>query len=351
MCLKRYSVLPNGKAIRLSTYVDIPTEIGLPHFIQDDQMNDDGPLYGNFKLSLQAVVCHRGDSVDSGHYISLVRGTAPNAYTTQSSSSETTEETVVDGSNHWMRFDDLATERITLIDIEEALKEESPYLLFYQILPIEDEDNNTAPSSAHSEHVKGAESGVMSRGRVLSPVDFNGETTKDADQNVKLSKPSLGISVPDTSRAVDPAARLSVSYSDSTANEDDIHLLRAGTSSKATTPKDEDNRSSFSFSRRMSKASKGSSQIRTENQTNNSRKSSLNISRATSRMGREKLANPEANTEGNNDDGNGSRRQSQKGEKNKQLKKRDKSKGKEKQKQKNNTLKRSDKPDRECAVM
>lgn len=351
MCLKRYSVLPNGKAIRLSTYVDIPTEIGLPHFIQDDQMNDEGPLYGNFKLSLQAVVCHRGDSVDSGHYISLVRGTSPSAYTSQSSSSQSTEETFVESSNHWMRFDDLATERITLVDIEQALKEESPYLLFYQILPIGDADDNTAPSSAHSEHTKVAEFDVVSRGRVLSPLEINGGTTKDGDEKIKSSTPRLGISVPGTSQAIDLAATQSLAYSDTTVNED-IHPIRTGAFSKPTTPKDEDGRSSFSFSRRMAKVSKGSSQIRTDNQTNNnSRKSSLNISRATSRMGREKPANTEANTEGDNEDGNGNNRQFEKGEKTKSLRRRDKSKGKEKQRQKNSTLKRSDKPDRECAVM
>ena len=120
---------PNGKAIRLNTHVDIPVEIGLPHFIQDDNMADDGPLYGNFKLSLQSVVCHRGTSVSSGHYIALARGTNLAA---EPGSRMATEDT-----KHWMRFDDLALKRITLVDIEETLKEETPYLLFYQIVPIE----------------------------------------------------------------------------------------------------------------------------------------------------------------------------------------------------------------------
>ncbi|PGH08616.1 hypothetical protein GX51_01136 [Blastomyces parvus] len=126
ICLKRYSFLPNGNAVRLNTFVDIPIEIGLPHFIQDDEMGNEGPLYGNFKLSLQAVICHRGNSVESGHYIALVRGTAANDPDKSSQY-----------CRHWMRFDDLAQERITLVDIEKALVEESPYLLFYQILPID----------------------------------------------------------------------------------------------------------------------------------------------------------------------------------------------------------------------
>ena len=120
LCLKRYA-FHNGRPVRLNTYVDIPVEIGLPHFIQDDHMSDDAAPFGNFKLSLQSVVCHRGNSIHSGHYVALVRGT-------DSSDSAAT---------YWLRFDDLAPERITLIDIQKALKEETPYLLFYQITPVE----------------------------------------------------------------------------------------------------------------------------------------------------------------------------------------------------------------------
>jgi len=123
MCLKRYSFTPNGTATRLNTYIDIPTEIGLPQFIQDDSQDAEAPMHVNFKLSLQAIVCHRGNSVSSGHYISIVRGTSPSV-----------------APKHWLRFDDLASERVTLTDIDTALKTESPYLLFYQILSIEEDD-------------------------------------------------------------------------------------------------------------------------------------------------------------------------------------------------------------------
>lgn len=120
-------MLPNGNAIRLNTYVDIPTEIGLPHFIQDDRMDENAALYGNFKLLLQAVVCHRGNSVSSGHYIALVRGA---------------EDPTNPDRAQWMRFDDLAPERVKYVDIEKALKEESPYLLFYQIVPLDEDRAN-----------------------------------------------------------------------------------------------------------------------------------------------------------------------------------------------------------------
>ncbi|KAI5303453.1 hypothetical protein KEM56_007529 [Ascosphaera pollenicola] len=124
MCLKR--------PVRRNTYVDIPVEIGLPHFIKDDQIDESAPIFGNFKLVLQAVVCHRGSSTDSGHYISLVQNgnlERPSSRSSVSSGGEP-EKT-------WLRFDDLASERISSVNIEQALREESPYMLFYQILPID----------------------------------------------------------------------------------------------------------------------------------------------------------------------------------------------------------------------
>ncbi|KAI9791980.1 MAG: hypothetical protein M1816_003249 [Peltula sp. TS41687] len=138
LCLKRYSMLPNGRAIRLNTYVDIPLEIGLPHFIRDDDAEDDGPQLGNFKLSLQSAVCHRGVSVDEGHYISLVRSRASDSTTANGhiSSHGQTNRPQEAGDDRWMRFDDLARDRVTYVDIEKALKEESPYLLFYQVQPV-----------------------------------------------------------------------------------------------------------------------------------------------------------------------------------------------------------------------
>lgn len=148
LCLKRYSFTPDGKAIRLDTRIDIPVEIAVPHFIQDDKIEDNGGLNSNFKLSLQAAVCHRGDSVDSGHYIALVRGSA-----VPGSPDERSQTTKV-----WMRFDDLAPSRITVVDIEQALKTETPYLLFYQIVPIEGDPGSitTGEESLSTVHERNA---------------------------------------------------------------------------------------------------------------------------------------------------------------------------------------------------
>jgi hypothetical protein len=185
MCLKRYSVLPNGNAIRLNTFIDIPTEIGLPHFIQDDRLDENGPLYGNFKLSLQSVVCHRGNSVDSGHYISLVRGTNVNLPSTSHSA-----ETISSAGNSdlWMRFDDLAADRITRVNIEEALKEESPYLLFYQIVPIDDSLTEENLSDKRASFISGSEDlhDDPEKEILLSAVSLD-STGRDTSSSVRLS--------------------------------------------------------------------------------------------------------------------------------------------------------------------
>ncbi|QDS70492.1 hypothetical protein FKW77_010124 [Venturia effusa] len=225
ICLKRYSMTNQGVGSRLDTYIDIPLEIGLPHFISDDCGHEDKtfePNFTNFKLKLLAVICHRGSSLDRGHYISLVRGdadvpsaslvpkkaglsqvatfaqqsqvtqpsqaadlgkstqiadstkpsqvsqssetttaadpiqltpktsdqqtgSATNARENSSTSSLPDPNEALQESRHnakeppWLRFDDLATNRIAYVDIHQALKDEVPYLLFYQVQPIEDD--------------------------------------------------------------------------------------------------------------------------------------------------------------------------------------------------------------------
>jgi len=137
VCLKRYCVDKQGNATRRSTKIDISAENSMPHFVVDDDEREDGTSFANFKLVLQSVVCHRGNSVNSGHYISIVRSQVPR---TGSSDGAT-------ASNTWMMFDDLASERVRYVDINEALKTESPYLLFYQITPADDyPDDSGRPS-------------------------------------------------------------------------------------------------------------------------------------------------------------------------------------------------------------
>lgn len=142
ICLKRYSVLPSGQAVRRNSHIDIPLEIALPHFIQDDAMFEDSPVFGNFKLCLQSVVCHRGTSVSSGHYVSIVRRTGPETRPANESSNNSGPESL--SRDSWIRLDDLAKERVAIVDVEEFLRKESPYLLFYQVQPIEGDPGNIA---------------------------------------------------------------------------------------------------------------------------------------------------------------------------------------------------------------
>ncbi|KAI1260005.1 cysteine proteinase [Xylariaceae sp. FL1019] len=149
ICLKRYTMDSNGEMKRQNTYIDIPETLGLPRFIVDDRVVEDGSLTSEYKLVLQSVVCHRGDSLHSGHYISFCR-VAPK-FLTDNRRHESDPPPDYEEAQ-WVKFDDLASERITTIDdIKQSLKEEMPYLLFYQIVPIVDvaasssDDNEPEP--------------------------------------------------------------------------------------------------------------------------------------------------------------------------------------------------------------
>ncbi|GAP89102.1 putative ubiquitin carboxyl-terminal hydrolase [Rosellinia necatrix] len=144
ICLKRYMMDKNGTPKRQNTYIDIPDSLRLPHFIVDDRHVEEGGLTAEYKLVLQSVVCHRGDSLHSGHYISFCR-VAPKLLTNNRRHEKDPPPDYEEAQ--WVKFDDLASERVTAIDdIKESLKQEMPYLLFYQIVPIV----GVAPSSVGS---------------------------------------------------------------------------------------------------------------------------------------------------------------------------------------------------------
>lgn len=305
MCLKRYSMLPNGRAARLGTFVDIPTEIGLPHFIQDDSLDDDGPIYGNFKLALQALVCHRGNSVDSGHYIAIVRGTSAGAVQAGSNGAD---QTASDASRYWMRFDDLAAERVTLIDIEQALKNESPYLLFYQILPI-DEDaananlQNKPPSSESSEDTQELDAaGIARKLNCLHTGAPSGDPTEECNPG----RPSFEITAPIVTETEVPdqnggrQSAIISSTTDPTNQAGGLHVHTASASPKLA-PKEEEGSGSFSFSRRGSRATKSNPGSRAGSQNGESRISAT-FSRFTGRLSREKFGSDDQSTEADGDE-------------------------------------------------
>ncbi|KAK4230429.1 ubiquitin carboxyl-terminal hydrolase 14 [Podospora fimiseda] len=135
ICLKRYTMTEKGEFKRHNTQIDIPDSMRLPHFMLADQ--GPGELSQEYKLVLQSVVCHRGDSLHSGHYIAFAR-VAPKLLTDNRRHDHDPPPDYEEAQ--WAKFDDLAIgKRVTYVDdIRVSLKEEMPYLLFYQIVPMVD---------------------------------------------------------------------------------------------------------------------------------------------------------------------------------------------------------------------
>jgi len=128
-----------GVPKRQNTHIDIPDSLRLPHFMALDdaaEQETDG-LSEEYKLVLQSVVCHRGDSLHSGHYIAFAR-VAPKLLTDNRRHDHDPPPDYEEAQ--WVRFDDLATDdRVSPVDdINQSLREEMPYLLFYQIVPMVD---------------------------------------------------------------------------------------------------------------------------------------------------------------------------------------------------------------------
>ncbi|KAL9591335.1 MAG: hypothetical protein Q9179_007827 [Wetmoreana sp. 5 TL-2023] len=174
ICLKRYTFEPNGEAKRKNTYVDIPLEFALPHFIQDDNMAEDAPPFGNFKVLLQSVVCHQGTRVDSGHYIGLVRASDPRQ----------------PDQDRWLRHDDLAPERVAEVDnIQQFLREETPYLLFYQVVPLDGDPGNIADGEASNDADQPPAYSEIDRWNAEYDIDFDRKFGIDTSTEANSDSP------------------------------------------------------------------------------------------------------------------------------------------------------------------
>ncbi|KAG6041066.1 hypothetical protein E4U41_006089 [Claviceps citrina] len=140
ICLKRYAMTGSGHPQRYNTFIDIPDSLRLPQFMLFGGPKPGEELNGlstEYKLVLQSVVCHRGDSLQSGHYIAFAR-VAPKLLTGNRRHDFDPPPDYEEA--RWVKFDDLETEdRVTYVeDIRQALRSEMPYLLFYQIVPMVD---------------------------------------------------------------------------------------------------------------------------------------------------------------------------------------------------------------------
>lgn len=176
ICLKRYSYTNEGSARKRDDFVDIPLEITVPNFVGGDEIDgaagNNEQVGGNFRLMLQAVVCHRGVSVHSGHYVCLCRSKS-NSSQSRRGSAESEEP----GEDSWMLFDDLAPARVTDVDIHDAMKKESPYLVFYQVQPIgEDTDSmldHQLPSYTEATSQSQGDTTPLEKPYVLEPSESN----------------------------------------------------------------------------------------------------------------------------------------------------------------------------------
>ncbi|KAI0398064.1 cysteine proteinase [Xylariaceae sp. FL0594] len=175
ICLKRYMMDQDGVMKRQNTYIDIPESLTLPHFILDDRHVEEGSLSNEYRLELQSVVCHRGDSLHSGHYVSFSR-VAPRLLTFNRRHAKDAPPDYEEAQ--WVKFDDLAPERVVPVDdIKLALKEEMPYLLFYQIIP-------TFPLSATASSVGSKGPGPPAYGEHAPPLVITGADEGQDQENV-----------------------------------------------------------------------------------------------------------------------------------------------------------------------
>ncbi|KAJ4249454.1 hypothetical protein NW762_012309 [Fusarium torreyae] len=206
ICLKRYAMTESGHPKRHNTFIDIPDSLRLPHFMLADEPKteeDSNVLNTDYKLVLQSVICHRGDSLQSGHYVSFAR-VAP--------------KLLKDNRRHdfdpppdyeeaqWVKFDDLQIEnRVSYVDdIRSALKEEMPYLLFYQIMPMVEvappsvDDTETEPPSYNDSKVSIELPPTPSQSHRLGSLEegyFDNTPTVENSQLLSSKPPSIRLSM------------------------------------------------------------------------------------------------------------------------------------------------------------
>jgi len=255
-------------------------------------MEDDGPIFGNFKLSLQSVVCHRGVSVDSGHYISLVRGTAQNAQTPNATTGSGPAALEQKSEDRWMRFDDLAEERISYINIEKALREESPYLLFYQVQPIDGIALETVPSENPPPYLESESKDSGLAGPSLKS-NRSQSSHDDVGENGRPSLDGTDSEDPPGRSSMSSDRRASVAFTDGSGRglrPDQIPTV-------PVTPNDEDGGASWRISRRGSKVGKTGSKSRPTSQSGETRLSAT-FSRLALRISKDKLWAPNGIVDG-----------------------------------------------------
>jgi hypothetical protein len=83
-------------------------------------------------------------SLDTGHYVSIVRPT------NEEISKFPQGEGEIEPKYRWLLFDDLSKQRVNYVDVRKALKDECPYLVFYQVQLIDEFEDGLPPSYAEA---------------------------------------------------------------------------------------------------------------------------------------------------------------------------------------------------------
>ncbi|KAI9274364.1 ubiquitin carboxyl-terminal hydrolase-domain-containing protein [Phascolomyces articulosus] len=162
--LNRYRYDQQGNSHKIKTIIDIPEQIEFNRFVN---RNTDYPVCGTCGrrvecvMRLQSAVCHKGDSVYSGHYIAYAKA-----------SNNTDNLSTSDDNEIWLKFDDLdATKRVrTIIGRHGTVQAElsrDAYVVFYELVKLCNHDSTTP----HSMDIKGPQSVVFDETVVITPKD------------------------------------------------------------------------------------------------------------------------------------------------------------------------------------
>lgn len=177
-----------------------------------DTKTDDNLITSDFKLVLQSVICHRGDSLQSGHYIAFARA-APKVLT--SNRRHDFDPPPDYEQAQWVKFDDLEETRVTEVDdIKKSLREEMPYLLFYQVVPMVEvacpstDGNATGPPSYQESKTslelqtsRGPADGILSTPSKPPSIRLSMDDDRpNAREFERWGRPSISGSVPADSR-------------------------------------------------------------------------------------------------------------------------------------------------------
>lgn len=142
--LKRYEYDSFGGTTKMKRRVEIPVTIDFNKFINQNADDPMCPTCGHlvdWTLHFKSAVCHKGDSLNSGHYISYAR----------------MDDVEDDGDPYWLKFDDMNRDsRVTVIKNSHIATmfddlAENAYMIFYELDKTCHHDQRSVSSSDESD--------------------------------------------------------------------------------------------------------------------------------------------------------------------------------------------------------